>query len=483
MSRKILGIDIRKESISAVLLKTSLRESRVEAHAYVPISDPEEGPGNIRTALENLCNEIDPVGCDCVVSISADHFSYRNLQIPFKDSKKIRMVLPFELEPTIPFSVEDLVVDFIDLENAHQGDHTDIMALAVPKSELTPYIQDLAAVKIDPEMLTVSGLPAALCLGNRADLDENQLLLVIDQTQSTLFIIESGRIKLIRSFPTPVIDGGRARPLVGFVQRTLSAFEEFSQSDFQPLDMVVSGTGLNGTDLAEDIASALDLSVKQSNFADHFNIPVDSKDIKPWDPALMDSALSLVMAESEGIPGPNFHKSQFAAKKFLIKHKNILRKTGILAAAVMMLLVINAITSSYTLNRRIIRFDQQLTSIFQSTFPDVKRIEDPLRQMQIKVQEARKTAVIQNTTTPHIRSIDILNKISSNIPASIVVDITRMVISPDSVIISGNTDTYDSVDDIKSKLEQIDFFKKVKIDSSKADRSGKEIRFQLKVEL
>ena len=482
MSRKVLGINIRKESISAVLLKTSLRESRVDTHAYVPISDSEEGHDIIRMALENLCNEIDPVGCDCVVSISADHFSYRNLQIPFKESKKIQMVLPFELEPTLPYPVEDLVVDFIELESSHQSDHSDIIAVMVPKSELTPYIENLAAVKIDPEMITVSGLPTALFMGNQADPDENQLFLEVDQTQSTLFIIESGRIKLIRSFPTPAAGGTQARLLGISVQRTLAAFEELTQSDFQALDMVVSGTGLNGTDFADEVSKVLDLTVKQSNFADQLGIPVDSRDVKPWDPALMDSALSLGLVESEGIPGPNFHKSQFAAKKFFLKHKTILNKTGILAAAVLILLILNVITSSYTLNRQIARFDRQITEIFQSTFPDVKRIEDPLRQMQIKVEEAKKTAVVQSST-PHIRSIDILNKISTSIPASIVVDVNRMVISTENVLITGTTDTYNSVDDIQSRLEQIDVFKKVTITSSNADRSGKEIRFQLKVEL
>ena len=114
MSRKVLGIDIRKESVSAVLVKTSLRESRIDAHAHVPISDLAEDEYPFKTALETLCSEIDTDGCDCVVSISADHFSYRILQIPFKDAKKIKMVLPFELEPTVPYPVDDLIIDFED---------------------------------------------------------------------------------------------------------------------------------------------------------------------------------------------------------------------------------------------------------------------------------------------------------------------------------------------------------------------------------
>ena len=103
--------------------------------------------------------------------------------------------------------------------------------------------------------------------------------------------------------------------------------------------------------------------------------------------------------------------------------------------------------------------------------------------MQVKVQEVKKNAVIQTATTPQILTIDILNNISKSIAESIVVDFNRMVISPDSVIISGTTNTFEAVDDIKSKLEQVDIFKKVTINSTNKDRSGKEVRFQMKVEL
>ena len=114
MSRKVLGIDIRNESVAAVLVKTSLRENRIDTHAYIPISDSEDDPDHIKTALEALTGQIDPAGCDCVVSISADHFSYRILKVPFNEAKKIRMVLPFELEPTVPFPVDDLIIDFFE---------------------------------------------------------------------------------------------------------------------------------------------------------------------------------------------------------------------------------------------------------------------------------------------------------------------------------------------------------------------------------
>jgi type II secretory pathway component PulL len=482
MSRKVLGIDIRNESVSAVLVKTSLRESRINTHAYIPISDSEDDPDHIKTALEALTGQIDPAGCDCVVSISADHFSYRILKVPFKEAKKIRMVLPFELEPTVPFPVDDLIIDFIDLESDHRKDQTDLIAVAVPKSELAPYIETLADIKIDPEMVTVSGLPSALCLARQTDPGEDQLFLEINKTICSLFIVGDGRIKLIRSIPTPVAENTRAGALGAFVRRTLAAYGELSRSDFQPLDIVMTGSGLNGANFDKQIAGVLDLPANRLNISDRLSIPVDDEDVNPWDPAIMDNALSLAMVEIEGMGGLNFHKGQFAAKKLFVKHKKNWIKTGIFAAAVVVLLLFNLITDSYRLNKQLDGYDQQIRNIFQATFPGEKIVE-PFQQMQIKVKETRKNAGTQSAAGPHLRSIDILNAISRSIPETTTVDVTRMVISAETVLISGSTDTFNSVENIKSKLEQVDVFKKVTISSTSKDRSGKAIRFQLKVEL
>ncbi len=483
MSRKVLGIDIRKESVSAVLVKTSLRENRINAHTHIPLPEAAEDDNNFKTALNMLCNEIDPSGCDCVVSISADHFSYRILQIPFKDSKKIRMVLPFELEPTVPYPIDNLVIDFIDLESAAQSDHSEVIAVAVPRSELDPYIESLAELKIDPEMITVGGLPAAMCLASQAEPGEDRLVLEIGNASSSLFIVSGGRLQLIRSFPTPVVAANRAGMLGAFVQRTLAAYEELCQTEFQPLDIVISGSGLNGAGLDSEVAKVLNIPVNRLNFVDRLNVDMGSENTKPWNPALMDNALALALMAIEGIKGLNFHKGQFAAKKFFVKNKKNWIKTGILAAAVLALLFFGAILENFTLNRKLDQVDQQITAVYKATFPEVKRIVDAHREMQVKVQEAKKSAINQSTAGPHIRSIDILNSISKRIPDSIKVDVTRMVISPETVLISGSTDDFPTVDEIKSKLEQVEFFKKVTISSTNLDRSGNEVRFVLKVEL
>jgi Tfp pilus assembly protein PilN len=341
----------------------------------------------------------------------------------------------------------------------------------------------LAAIQADPEKLTLGGLPTALCLANQADPQEDQFFIEIDDTYGTLFVLAGGRLQLIRSFPLPPAGTSKAPQLCAQIQQTLAAFLESSQMNFEPIEVAASGIGLDETEFIPDLSRALDIPVKAASIADRLGIPIESKEKHPWIPAQMDTALALALMEVEGYGGLNFHKGQFAAQKFLSKHKGPLIKTGILAAAVLVLFFFNLMMEAYTVNKHLDRINSQMTQVFKATFPEVKTIRYPYQEMQAKIRETKKTVAFEDEAGPHIRSVDILNSISEKIPDNITVNLTRLVIQPDNVIISGTTDTYNSVDNIKSRLEQIQHFEKVTISSSNIDRAGNEVRFMLKLDL
>jgi general secretion pathway protein L len=135
------------------------------------------------------------------------------------------------------------------------------------------------------------------------------------------------------------------------------------------------------------------------------------------------------------------------------------------------------------MEKRLTRLNHQITGIFTSTFPEVKNIVDPVQQMKIKIQEARKNALLPSETEKQIRVIDIMNTISKAIPKDMDVTLKRFVMGSESVTISGNTDSFNSVDNIKSKLEQADIFKKITISAANIDKLDKRVRFKLKINL
>jgi general secretion pathway protein L len=306
MSRKVLGIDIRNETVTAVLLHSSLREHRVENFVHLPFSGPDDPERSLSSALQTLAEKMDLSGSDCVVSIPANQVIFRNLQIPFSNSKKIRMVLPFELENTLPYAAEDLVIDFHTLNGTPDGDQTKLIAAAIEKSKLSPYLDALSSIKADPEKLTLGGLPTALCLANQAAPEEDQLFIEIDDTYATLFIVAGGLLQLIRSFLLPPAGPSRAPQLCAQIQQTLAAYLESSELNFEPIEMVAGGIELDESDIIKALSRTLDIPVKTASIAERLDIPIEDNQQSRWIPAYMDSALAVALMEVEGYNALNF---------------------------------------------------------------------------------------------------------------------------------------------------------------------------------
>jgi general secretion pathway protein L len=62
------------------------------------------------------------------------------------------------------------------------------------------------------------------------------------------------------------------------------------------------------------------------------------------------------------------------------------------------------------------------------------------------------------------------------------VNVNRMVVGIDNVVLSGNTDNFNTVDDIKGRLDEADIFTTVTISSADLEKSGKRVRFKLKLD-
>jgi hypothetical protein len=113
----------------------------------------------------------------------------------------------------------------------------------------------------------------------------------------------------------------------------------------------------------------------------------------------------------------------------------------------------------------------------------MERIVDPLHQMQIAMAELQDAAVTPGQDRKEVRTIDILNEISRRIPDTIDVELTRMVIGDNSVLISGDTDTFNAVDAVQSRLSESERFQKVTISSTNKERNGDRIQFKMRIEL
>ena len=484
MSRKILGLDIRPDAVSAVLIDSSIKGTVIEAHGYVPLSGRKEDRNGLSASIETIEQKMDISDAICVVSFPADEISFRNIQVPFKGPKKIKKILPYELEPTLLFPVEDLIIDFIHIEIPDLTNTNNLITAAVEKSKLQSFLDTLATFNIEPEIVTVGGYSTAFSLANFLDSHKNWFFVDIDNHKSTIFIILSGRVCLIRSFP--IHSAARLykiKSLCGNIRRTIYALEKILGLDFEPNGGFITACGIDDLGFDKDMEQALGIPIERVDMLRFADILKPQSPPPSWNPSLMDNALSLALMEIEGAKGFNFRKGPFALKKFWEENKKNLIQTGVFFVLVLSLGWFNVFLDSYFMEKRLARLNHQITGIFTSTFPEIKNIVDPVQQMKIKIQQAGNNALLPGETEKQIRAIDILNTISKAIPKEMDVILKTFVMGSESVSISGDTDSFNSVDNIKSKLEQADIFKKIIISAANIDKFDKRVHFKLKVNL
>jgi len=488
MSRKILSIDIRDNGICALLVENTLKGNRIHTQIYIPyadISETNEIPENrfnyISGTLREIIKEINVSGTECIVSVSSEFVSYRNLQVPFKERKKIHQVLPFELEPTLPFAVDDLTVDF---ETVYQAEKTNILVSVVKTSEITGILDILKDLNITPYIVAPAGFSSVLCLSKFSEPDNDFIFVDADEKYSTVFAVVSGHVHIARSFysksTAPQLF---AKKLSQNIMQVIAAFESSFVKDFEPSKIFISGSTDDTEVLNQEIGDSLGLQIIFVDMFKDVNIKLNITTGHSFDSSKMNNALSLAAVEILGIRTINFFGERSVIKKYWEEYKNDFIKTGLIAAFVFVLAMFNILFEAHFLQKEVNQLNRQIAFIFQSTFPGVTKIVDPVQQMKVSVGQEREKNMFTGEMEEEVLNIDIINEISSRIPQEQDVEITNFVRGDNSLVISGNTDTFNNVDDIKSRLERAEIIKNITISSANLEKSSNRIQFKLKIEL
>ena len=494
MSNSFLTIDIKSGLITAVAFAVDAKKAmQVTGHAVVPVA-----ARPLEEALAELVQKIDVRDAACHIAFEAESFFYRNLSLPFTDAKTINRILPLELEETTPVKIDRLLIDFmIAGENRPSSQ---IIAAMIDRELLASRLSTLQALGIDPETVTISGIPTALHLINSPEPPADFLLLNIDLQQATCIFIRSGHIVLIRPL---VFDPGLASGYQIDQDNTIKVFRpENIDKTFHALCTAIQQT-VQSSDTAHDpgglpiylsgsVGSLADTAARiQSGLGDlcrdclpagsasSFQItpPTDAN----WQAGIMEDAVNLGWQSIKNWKGFNFRKEAFATKKSFTGDKNlaIAITLPLLTAAIIAILYL---WYDYTrLLKEKNNLDAQIKSVFAETLPDVTRIVDPIQQLQVKIQEIGQNAMSKESALPPATILTLLTEVSAHIPEPLDIRLARFVVDDNGVRLQGTTDTFNTVDAIKKGLEQSSAFSNVEISAANLDPKSAKVRFEMKL--
>jgi general secretion pathway protein L len=494
---KTLGLDISADSITAVQVTSGLKGYQITACARFQMEDSH----SLDDALKELFQKMDLKSDSYFAPVRGEDVSYRNLRMPFREPKKIRSTLPFEIETLVPFQIDDLIVDFNIIERA---DQSEVLAVSVKKDYVAQYLAQLQTYGIDPRVLDIRGVPTVSWLLRQEGIPDNGLFLDLGSKVNTMILYLKRRIVLIRASS---FDGGPIERMIshtrqegpleestveqiesslkGFcatVQNTIHAFAWQSKRDARPEKVFFTGLVALYPDTGILLNRFLGIQAEMINLRGNRGIRIDRDIAHVWNPALMDNALALALRDEKRGQGFNFRKNGFEVKRQYLGLKREIRKVGVFLILIISFLAADLGVDYYLLKRRYVSIEQKITEIFRQSFPDVKRVVDPVQQMKVKINELKSSEVSLPGIKTNRRVLDLLKEISGLIPKSMDVLVTRMVVDPETVRITGETDTFNTVDSIKSGLEASDYFSAVTITSANLDRTGKRVQFEINLQ-
>ncbi|HPJ66895.1 MAG TPA: GspL/Epsl periplasmic domain-containing protein [Desulfobacteraceae bacterium] len=496
MPGKILGLDINEDSITAVQVRVGLKGHQIIFCAEAGIKES----GGLGNALMAISAQLDQKSDVCISSIPAESISFRNLDMPFKDRKKIAQTLPFEIEGMLPFPIHDLISDFIVNKHSEQSR---ILSASVYKNFISDRIMQMESCGIDPDILDIRCVPVVCRLLKSQEAPEEGLFLDIGEKRLTMVLFKDKHISLIRNFALPDSpfqkntihskdnnhDNFSApeqieehfKSFCALIDNTLHAFGWQSGRPVRPEKVLFTGRGALYPNTGNILEKYLNITAQQIDLCRGSRIQMDENIARIWNPLLMDGALALAIRDSKDDQNFNFRKDDFETKRPYMALNMNFRKAAVLLSVVFALLIADIGIDYYLLKERAGRLDQEMASVFRQTFPEVRRIVDPLQQMKIKINETRKLAGVLPGTASDIPVIEILKDISERIPSTVNINVTRIGIDLETVRISGKTDTYSTVDRIQNVLEGSGYFSEVSISSTNLDRSGNQVQFEIKL--
>lgn len=483
MSSKIFALDIREAGLSAVVVRTGLKENHLENHLYVDFADAPDWEHSTEWAVKTVARDLDPSGAYCLVSIPPSWVSFRNITVPFKSRKKITRILPFEIEPTLPFEIDRVVIDFITVRS---GQQTDLIAAAVERQKLEHIMEVLGQNSIFPRYVTSGGMPEAFCLAEGPGQGLKDFLFIEnDRFSATVCIGVSGKIFLVRTLrkTQQASDAASsAKELSAGVRRMISGFESIYDTELVPEKLVVSGMDANDPGFLSTLENDLEIKSFCLDPATDTDLKISfAEETRPGPEK--NGALCLAGVEIKGLQPFNFGRRDSALEKYWNENKSRLITVGALTFMVFALFISRAAVEAHFLQKQVSEIDAVIAEQYRAAFPGENDINAPMRQMRSRIEQIKGENVFAEQAGAGVLNIDIMHDISRLIPEGTDVVITRFVRDSSGIQLAGLTGAFNAVDDLKMQLEKSEYLNAITISSANMDNRAEKIRFRIKADI
>ncbi|MSP59017.1 MAG: hypothetical protein EXR72_01530 [Myxococcales bacterium] len=510
MAHKILGVDLGAHTLKLARLEAGFRKALLLDVTLLPAEFSEPGaPTADRLGLQ-LRAVRQAIGDDraaieeVAIALPGELVTFRLLDLPFSDPRKIESVLGYELESQVLTPIEELVIDHVIVGPRNPGGpETRVLCAAVPRALIEALVKTAAELDLPLRVIGAAPLAWALDLPAPAPTDPQappegpSLVIDVGHLHTTLCAVRAGKPELARSVPRaghhftaaiattfrldleaaesakreagfishatmqPESAGQKrmdaclreaARPLLRELRQTLASYRASYGAPIERLFVTGGGARLPG--LIEHLGEELSLPTSPLPWAEHEGWAEVSTDVRDR----VGIAVGVGRAGAAPLPQVNFRKGEYSYRS---DYSFLRGKALHLAAALLAVLAFgafNAFASLRGLRREqdqlATRLKRETVELFGAERMDARKVSEELKGGS-KGQSA--------PPIPSITAFDVLDEISRRVPPEdkIKLDIVELDIKPKKIFIKATAETAQQVDDLADALAKIECFEEV----------------------
>jgi type II secretion system protein L len=438
---KITGLNIERGRVTVTIVEKGYRQTELKDSFSSAFATDAELVEIMKTRSPDFA------GARIISSIPGRYFAQRIVQFPFVDRKRVEKALPFEVEDSVPFELDSVVLDHLVMDKAAKGTgkkhEATMLGVMLPRTILRQHLDLLASAGIDPHVI----VPSYVGLYCIAKMTPTEGIAVLVQGNE-LCLKEGATIKACRSLAP-----GRA---TGGIRHAIKALEIEHAVRIEKAYLLSENEGAR--------AELADMGIVVEQVAAEFGGK------KPEDP------VGLGLALSEDI---NLRKGEFAYKVADAGARKRRRTLTVAGAVAALFVIANIGVKLYLVETSYGRLDREIKSIFRQTLPDAKLIGDPVDRLREKLNDAKKKLGALGTGTS---ALDVMKAVTEGIPKEVRVSFQEFLLEGDRLKLLGEASSFESVDKIKTELQKAPPIAEVVVQDTRMGVDNKvKFRFDIKL--
>lgn len=467
MATRALGIEIGRGGLRAVQLRRTRQGyalERATALACAPERPWLEALPEMLLALrDRMRAEGFRLGLPAAVAPPADSLFYQSLDTDLQDLADVRRVLPFETEGDFPLPADELVIEILSARREAAGGQA--LLLGAMRRQTVEAVR-AAVERAGLRCARIDANAAALhaFIGSEDAEAAPRALIHAGDSSTLLLIAQGGRLVTARRLAR---DAAIGREL------ELTWRDAFNTALPASANVRVLGGESEAAGLADAIGKETGVRVERAG--------------SETDPVYATAiGLARRAVEVDARAG-NFAAVEWNGADSSAGVRRALSVSGVLLCGIALLWMVGTVATWRSLERRDRNVRAESARIAAALFPAApasagERPQDLLLRVEDKLAAARKEsdafgALVGRGASP----LYVLQQISARIPVRVPVRISEMTIADRSVRLTGTTDSYKSVDEIKGRLAVVPEFAGIAIQDVGVERGTQAIRFTLMI--